>query len=105
MSKKISEESSDTSKIFGVIPYIDPKSFSIKVHDTDKSQKYQLSKESDVYSFGVLMWQISSGRPPFCEEDNHDDGTLVLAILNGKREKVVEETPTKYFKLYRGINN
>jgi len=51
LSKKIDENSSNnTSKIFGVIPYIDPKSFNNK--------KYKLDKKSDVYSIGILMWQI-----------------------------------------------
>ena len=49
------------------------------------------------------MWQISSGRKPFYE-DNYDI-SLSLAIINGKREEVIDGTPVAYHKLYEGINN
>lgn len=54
LSRKIAEASSNTSKVLGVIPYVDPKRFN--------NNKYQLNKKSDIYSVGVIMWQISSGR-------------------------------------------
>ncbi|POG58709.1 kinase-like domain-containing protein, partial [Rhizophagus irregularis DAOM 181602=DAOM 197198] len=57
LSKKDTETSSITSKIRGVIPYVDPRKLSDK--------NYKLNKKSDVYSVGVLLWQISSGREPF----------------------------------------
>ena len=99
LSKKITEASSDTlsdtSKILGIIPYVDPESFN--------KENYKLNKKSDVYSIGVLLWQISSGRQPFYEEDNnYDDPSLALAILNGKREEAIDETPIEYSNLYRG---
>ncbi|RIA93656.1 kinase-like domain-containing protein, partial [Glomus cerebriforme] len=59
LSKKI-EAATSNSKIFGVIPYIDPKRFNDKT--------YRLNKKSDVYSVGILMWEISSGRRPFSAE-------------------------------------
>jgi hypothetical protein len=83
-----------------VIPYVDPKSFN---NNNDQSQKYKLNEKSDVYSVGVLMWQISSGRMPFCSEDVDYDINLTLAILNGKREEIVDGTPVEYSKLYTGI--
>ena len=85
------------SKLFGVIPYVDPKNFN---SNDDPSQNYKLNKKSDVYSFGVLMWQISSGRMPFC--DFEYDIRLTLAILNGKREEIIDGTPPEYSKLYTG---
>ncbi|PKC66208.1 hypothetical protein RhiirA1_460010 [Rhizophagus irregularis] len=91
LSKKMAEASSNTSKILGVMPYIDPKKL--------ENQNYKLNKKSDVYSIGVLLWQISSGYRPFHELD-HDAG-LVLAILNGKREEIINGTPVKYSNLYR----
>jgi serine/threonine protein kinase len=33
--------------------------------------KYSLNKKSDVYSVGVLLWEISSGHPPF-EGESYD---------------------------------
>jgi serine/threonine protein kinase len=50
LSKKIAEGSSDSSKILGVIPYVDPKKLS--------------NEKPDVYSVGVIIWQISSGCLP-----------------------------------------
>src|SRR5438034_7834142 len=98
LSKKIAKASSDTSKIFGVIPFIDPKSLN------DQNQGYKLNKKSDVYSVGVLMWQISSGYQPFSANgsDNNYDASLILPIINGKREKIINGTPIKYSSLYTG---
>ncbi|GBC44942.2 kinase-like domain-containing protein [Rhizophagus irregularis DAOM 181602=DAOM 197198] len=90
LSKKIAEVSSNTSKILGVIPFIDPK----KLNDQD----YKLNKKSDVYSMGVLMWQISSGRQPFC--DYNYDASLILSIVKGKRETIIDSTPKEYINLY-----
>uniref|UniRef100_U9T883 HCP-like protein n=1 Tax=Rhizophagus irregularis (strain DAOM 181602 / DAOM 197198 / MUCL 43194) TaxID=747089 RepID=U9T883_RHIID len=45
------------------------------------------------------MWQISSGREPFCTEDY--DIELALDILRGKREKPINGTPVKYINLYK----
>ncbi|PKK59713.1 hypothetical protein RhiirC2_794429 [Rhizophagus irregularis] len=94
LSKKIAEVSSDASKIFGVIPYIDPESFS------NQRQNYKLNKKSDVYSVGVLLWQISSGYEPFKNKGFDYDAYLVLKILNGEREEMIDGTPAKYNKLY-----
>ena len=82
--------------MLGVIPYIDPESFN------DQSQNYKLNKKSDVYSVGVLMWQISSGHEPFKGFDYN--ACLMLFILNGKREEMIDGTPVEYNKLYTGNN-
>ena len=92
------------SGMFGVVPYIDPKSFNNQYNTCNKSENYKLNKKSDVYSIGVLMWQISSGRQPFCVEDMKYDISLVLAILKGEREKIIDGTPIKYSNLYTGNN-
>ena len=89
LSKKIAEVSSNSSKILGVIPYVDPKKLS--------NNDYKLNKKSDIYSVGVIMWQISSGRQPFCNDDS--DASLILAIINGKREQIIDGTPTEYSNL------
>ncbi|RGB29987.1 hypothetical protein C1646_818178 [Rhizophagus diaphanus] len=94
LSKKIAEVSSDASKIFGVIPYIDPESFN------NQKQNYKLNKKSDVYSVGVLLWQISSGYEPFKNKGFDYDAYLVLKILNGEREEMIDGTPAEYNKLY-----
>ena len=92
LSKKIAKASSDASKIFGVIPFIDPKGL--------KDPSYKLNKKSDVYSIGVLMWQISSGYQPF--SDFNYDISLASSIVMGKREKIIDGTPSDYSSLYAG---
>ncbi|RGB34940.1 hypothetical protein C1646_759926 [Rhizophagus diaphanus] len=92
LSKKI-EESSSISKVFGVIPYIDPKVLN--------DQQYKLNEKSDIYSIGVLMWQISSGRQPFKDKGFNYDMKLSIAILNGLREEIVDKTPVEYSSLYK----
>jgi serine/threonine protein kinase len=96
LSRKIIEVSSNTSRIFGVIPYVDPK------YLYDRNKNYKLNKKSDVYSVGVLMWQISSGYRPFYVENSNYDIALTLDIIGGKRENVINGTPTEYIKLYQG---
>ena len=92
LSRRIEKSSNIQSKLFGVIPYIDPKSFS-------RRQKYQLNEKSDVYSVGVLLWEISSGYPPFHTEGSYDIA-LALDISQGHRETVVPDTPDEYVKIY-----
>ncbi len=80
--------------MFGVLPYIDPK----VLHNRNENK---LNKKSDVYSIGVLMWQISSGNQPFADCDS---ALLTFAIKDGKREEIINGTPTKYSNLYQGNN-
>ena len=94
LSKRIEESSNLQSKLFGVIPYVDPKSFN------RQRKHYSLNDKSDVYSVGVLLWEISSGHPPFYDEE-YDIG-LVMKILQGFRETPVPNTPEDYVKIYTG---
>jgi hypothetical protein len=65
--------------------------------------KYSLNKKSDVYSVGMLLWEISSGHPPF--KDESYDISLVLQILQGYRETIVPDTPPDYSNIYTGKHN
>ena len=96
LSKRIVEASKSKTKLFGMIPYIDPKKF-------NQTQSYSLNEKSDVYSVGVLLWEISSGVPPFHEEE--EGIALALKISQGRREKIVPDTPTDYANLYIGKYN
>ncbi|CAI2193573.1 8191_t:CDS:2, partial [Funneliformis geosporum] len=93
-SKKIAEESKNISKIMGVPSYVDPKEL--------ENPNYKLNKKSDVYSIGVLMCQISSGKQPFHHESFGLNSTLLtIGIINGKRETIIDGTPTEYSNLYQ----
>ena len=87
------EVSKKKSEFFGTIPYIDPKKF-------DSPQSYSLNKKSDIYSIGVLLWEMSSGKPPFNENTNKI--SLIYDISQGKREEIIPDTPNDYAKLYTG---
>src|SRR5205085_5211948 len=52
---------------------------------------------SDVYSLGMIMWEISSGQPPFINYENDYD--LAMKIVNGMRPKIVPGTPLEYKEL------
>ena len=78
-----------------MIPYFDPKKFI--------SKSYSLNEKSDVYSIGVLLWELSSGIPPFYKEEN--DISLIYKILEGQREEIVPDTPVDYANLYTGKYN
>ncbi|POG64551.1 kinase-like domain-containing protein [Rhizophagus irregularis DAOM 181602=DAOM 197198] len=101
LSQRIGASSNFQSKLFGVIPYVDPKSFSRRKNNNNQStQMYLLNEKSDIYSIGVLFWEISSGQPPFYVEDEHYDVGLVVEISQGLREIVVPDTPEEYVKIY-----
>ena len=51
----------------------------------------EYSFASEIYSFGMLMWEISSGQPPFAGFDHDYD--LAMKIINGMRPRIVPGTP------------
>ncbi|EXX66713.1 uncharacterized protein OCT59_024285 [Rhizophagus irregularis] len=101
LSKRIGASSNVQSKIFGMVPYVDPKIFNRRRNNNNQtSQIYYLNEKSDVYSVGVLLWEISNGQPPFYVEGGGYDVGLALEILQGLRETVVPDTPKNYVKIY-----
>ena len=55
LSKQLDEDSNSTS--FEKTAYIEPQCYKIN--------NYVRDKKSDIYSLGVLLWEITSGCPPF----------------------------------------
>ncbi|RGB27419.1 kinase-like domain-containing protein [Rhizophagus diaphanus] len=86
--------------LFEMVAYIDPQIFNSKDNSNNQIQVYSLNKKSDIYSIGVLLWEISSGRPPFYNKP--DDVDLATEILQGLRESPVPNTPKDYVKIYTG---
>ncbi|RIB30245.1 hypothetical protein C2G38_2026985 [Gigaspora rosea] len=80
-----------TSTAYGMPAYIDPKYLD--------DSNYKRNKKSDVYSIGVILWEISSGRPPFSSIASVYK--LASQILKGDREKPIEDTPPQYIELYK----
>ncbi|PKY29672.1 kinase-like protein [Rhizophagus irregularis] len=75
--------------IYGNLPYIAPEVI------IGKEQTFK----SDIYSISMLMWEISSGQPPF---NNHEhDYDLAMNIVNGIRPKIVPGTPLEYKNLMK----
>ena len=105
LSKRIEEASNPQSKLFGIIPYIDPKKFNRRKNSNNSTEIYTLNEKSDVYSVGVLLWEISSGQPPFYIEGEQYDIGLAIEISQGLREKIISDTPVDYVKVYTGKYN
>ncbi|EXX62069.1 uncharacterized protein OCT59_023874 [Rhizophagus irregularis] len=93
LSKRIGNESK--SILYKIIPYVDPKCFSLRNSNALSS----LNVKSDVYSVGVLLWIISCGYTPFNTNGEYDIG-LAIEISQGLRESIIPETPSDYAKLY-----
>ncbi|GBC52145.1 kinase-like domain-containing protein [Rhizophagus irregularis DAOM 181602=DAOM 197198] len=75
--------------IYGNLPYIAPEVI------IGKEQTFK----SDIYSIAILMWEISSGQPPFINYDHDYD--LAMHIVNGIRPKIVPGTPSEYKNLMK----
>ncbi|RHZ66127.1 hypothetical protein Glove_309g142 [Diversispora epigaea] len=76
----------------GPIQYIDPQY--LEIFNTIGK-----NKSSDVFSLGIILWEISSGNPPF-EMEALSNVDLLNNILKGKREMVIPGTPPKYKEIY-----
>src|SRR5262249_45451135 len=93
---KIQNDQNSTAYVgnFGIIAYMEPR----RILDP----KFPYTESSDIYSLGVLMWEISSGYPPF---KYSDDRALGYAINNGTREEAIPNTPNDYEELYKNCWN
>ncbi|RIB10198.1 kinase-like domain-containing protein [Gigaspora rosea] len=88
VSKNLNSTISSTS-MYGMVAYFDP--HCIK-HGIKKN------KASDIYSFGVILWELTSGAPPFEDEPIHKIITEITS--NGMREMPIDNTPVDYINLY-----
>ncbi|POG61692.1 kinase-like domain-containing protein [Rhizophagus irregularis DAOM 181602=DAOM 197198] len=73
-----------STSIYGNLPYIAPEIINGK----------EYTFKSDIYSIGMLMWEISSGQPPFFNHDH--DYYLARNIINGMRPNTISEIPLNY---------
>ncbi|RIB26305.1 kinase-like domain-containing protein, partial [Gigaspora rosea] len=78
-------------KAGGMLAYLEPQCFA--------DPQYKCDKRSDIYSLGVILWEISSGKPPF---DSYEHKIAIVAQVNsGVRETPVKNTPDNYVDLYK----
>src|SRR6266498_1644046 len=78
----------NNKKIFGVLPFMAP--------EVLRGKPY--TQASDIYSFAMIMWEFTSGIPPFDDRD-HDDIQLSLRICKGERPEIIKNTPQCYVDL------
>src|SRR5688572_6812783 len=90
LSKQLTVESTSNPKVYGMLEYVDPQCYKI--------DNYVRNKKTDIYSLGVLLWEITSGYPPFSTIPSY---ALSFKIANGLREQPIINTPAAYKKLYQ----
>ncbi|GBC03984.1 hypothetical protein RclHR1_05440002 [Rhizophagus clarus] len=76
-------------EIYGVIPFMAPELLRGKPY----------TPASDIYSFSMIMWEFTSGVPPF--NDRAHDLQLSISICKGERPKIIENTPQCYVNLMK----
>ena len=70
--------------------------------DDNTVQPYVLNEKSDVYSDVMLLWEISSGLPPFYVKGERYNIDFVIEISQGLKETTIPGTPEDYVKVYTG---
>jgi serine/threonine protein kinase len=75
--------------IYGIIPFMAP--------EVLRGKSY--TPASDIYSFSMIMWEFTSGVPPF--NDRAHDLQLSLSICKGERPEIIENTPQCYVDLMK----
>ncbi|KAG0372595.1 hypothetical protein BGX24_012831 [Mortierella sp. AD032] len=88
LSRYLNKDHSNNG-VRGVVPYISP----------ERLKNAPFDKSSDIYSLGVIMWELTSGYPPF--DRDGENFMLAFHITKGTREKVIPGTPAEYADLYQ----
>ncbi|RIA84048.1 hypothetical protein C1645_880160 [Glomus cerebriforme] len=89
LCKPISDLQDSINRNYGVLPYMAP--------EVLRNESYTLS--SDIYSFSMIMWEFTSGIPPFNRRAH--DYQLGLGIREGERPEIIENTPKCYIELMK----
>src|SRR6266542_2368805 len=83
------QSTSKKNDIYGVLPFVAP--------EVLRGKPYTLA--SDIYSFSMIMWEFTSGIPPF--NDRAHDLQLSISICKGERPEIVENIPQCYIDLMK----
>src|SRR5688572_2442177 len=81
------ESLSKKNDIYGILPFVAP--------EVLRGKSY--TPASDIYSFSIIMWEFTSGIPPF--NDRAHDLQLALSICKGERPEIIKDTPQCYIDL------
>ncbi|CAB5347617.1 unnamed protein product [Rhizophagus irregularis] len=89
LCKPISDSGNKVDEIYGVLPYMAPEILRNKPY----------TPASDIYSLSIIMWEFTSGTPPFYHEAH--DHHLSLNICRGERPEIIKNTPKCYIDLMK----
>ncbi|GBC22470.2 kinase-like domain-containing protein [Rhizophagus irregularis DAOM 181602=DAOM 197198] len=76
--------------IYGVIPFMAP--------EVLRGKSY--TPASDIYSFSMIMWELTSGVPPF-NNRAHDIQLSLSICKDGERPEIIENAPQCYVDLMK----
>jgi serine/threonine protein kinase len=88
LSKNLTQSASvSKGGSYGIIPYMAPELLQGQAH----------TKASDVYALAMIMWELSSGEPPFNNRSHNHH--LIWDICKGVRPPISESTPKCWIQL------
>ncbi|KAF0494222.1 kinase-like protein [Gigaspora margarita] len=92
LSKFISNNKNSVSTMQCSVAYTDPQYLS-------SSGGFERNEKSDIYSLGILLWELTSGIPPF--EGLNVFNIVHRIIINNERPEIVPDTPSGYIDLIK----
>ena len=87
LSKVYNQTTSHSKGSYGIIPYMAP----------ELLRGHPYTEESDVYALGMILWELSSGEPPFYDRSHNVN--LMLDICYGVRPPIINGTPDLWVEL------
>ncbi len=87
--KENSQYDYEKKNTYKILPFLAP--------EVLRGKPYSLA--SDVYSFSIIMWEFTSGIPPY--NDKAYDFQLGQSICKGKRPEIIKNTPKCYIDLMK----
>ncbi|GBC06464.1 hypothetical protein RclHR1_06860001 [Rhizophagus clarus] len=79
----------ENNEIYGVVPYMAP----------EVLRKKPYTPASDIYSLSIIMWEFTSGFPPF--NNRAHDHQLIYNICKNERPEIIRNTPKCYVNLMK----